>query len=101
MTPNKSQEGEVPISYVWLDKQGLRSSEGLEVQYTGRFTMEVRWGIRRKSLDVEGIARPHDFVASNFERWDNSAVPNDIAEQRRILAAFQAALALLNEGPTK
>jgi hypothetical protein len=86
---------------VWLNKQGLRSSEGLEIQYTGRFTMEVRWGNRRKSLEVEGLARPHDFVPGNFERWDNSAVANDISEQRRILAAFRAALAVLNEGPPK
>ena len=94
-------EEAAPISYVWLNKQGLRSSEGLELQYTGRFTMEVRWGNRRKTLEVEGIARPHEFVPRHFERWDNSAVPNDIAEQKRILAAFQAALAIVNEGPSK
>jgi len=94
-------EGVVPISYVWLTKQGLRSSEGLEVQYTGRFTLEVRWGNRRKSLDVEDLARPDDFVPGSFERWDNSAVANDLAEQKRILAAFQGALTILNEGPPK
>jgi|SRR5688572_5444301 hypothetical protein len=94
-------EGVAPISYVWLNKQGLRSSEGLEVQYTGRFTMEVRWGNRCKSLEVEGLARPDDFVPSAFERWDNSAVANDLVEQKRVLAAFQAALAILNEGPPK
>jgi hypothetical protein len=94
-------ESAAPISYLWLNKQGVRSSEGLEVQYTGRFTMEVRWGNRRKSLEVEGLSRPEDFAASNFERWDNSAVANDIDEQKRILAAFQAALTILNEGPAK
>jgi hypothetical protein len=91
----------VPISYVWLNKQGLRSSEGLEVQYTGRFTMEVRWGHRLKSLEVEGLARPDDFAPSTFERWDNSVVANDPAEQKRILTAFQAILTFLNEGPPK
>ncbi len=94
-------ESAAPISYVWLNKQGLRSSEGLEVQYTGRSTMEVRWGNRRKSLEVEDLARPNDFAAINFERWDNSTVANDLAEQKRILAAFQAALTVLNEGPPK
>jgi hypothetical protein len=94
-------EGVAPVSYVWLNKQGLRSSEGLELQYTGRFTMEVRWGNRRKSLEVEDVARPDDFAPSNFECWDNSAVANDLAEQKRILVAFQAALAILNEGPPK
>ena len=94
-------EGLAPISYVWLGKQGLRSSQGLEVQYTGRFTMEVRWGNRRKSLEVEGLARPDDFAPSNFEHWDNSAVASDLVEQKRVLAAFQAALAILNEGPPR
>ena len=90
-----------PISYTWLNKQGVRSSEGLELQYTGRFTMEVRWGHRRKTLEIEDMAHPHDFGPRHFERWDNSTVTNDVAEQKRILAAFQAALAVVNEGPSK
>jgi hypothetical protein len=90
-----------PVSYVWLNKQGLRSSEGLEVQYTGRFTIEVRWGSRTKCLEVEGLAQPHDFSPSTFERWDNSAIVNDLHAQKRIFAAFQSALALLNQGPAK
>ena len=84
-------------TYTWLGRQGVRSSDGLEVQYTGRHTMEVRWGNRRKTLEVEGVARPHHFDASHFERWDNSAVANDFEEQRRILTAFRKALEFMSD----
>jgi hypothetical protein len=68
----------------------------MEVQYTGRFTMEVRWGTRLKTLEIDGVALPHNFGPKHFERWDNSAVSNNIAEQQRILAAFRRALEFMS-----
>jgi hypothetical protein len=85
----------LPAPYVWIHKQGVRSSEGMEVQYTGRFTVEVCWGKRNKTLEVEGVARPQDFGPDTFEKWDNSAVSNDPAERQRILSMFRGALAFM------
>ena len=40
--------------FEWLNKQGVRSSEGFEFQFTGRFTAEYREGERVMELEVEG-----------------------------------------------
>jgi hypothetical protein len=90
----------VPVTtYTWLNNQGLRSSDGLDVQYTGRFSLEVRWGLRRRELDVEGVLRPEDVDTYHFEKWDNSSVPNDLAEQQRVLKAVRAALDYMQHNP--
>ena len=90
------------VSYTWLNKQGVRSSDGLEVQYTGRFDMEIRWGRRKTPIYVEGVAGPEDIDEAHFERWENSSVPNDSAERQRILEAVRAALDFMsrNQPPT-
>ena len=90
----------VPVTtYSWLNNQGLRSSDGLEVQYAGRFSLEVRWGLRKCVLDAEGVVRPEDVNAHHFEQWDNSSVPNDSTEQQRILKAVREALDYMQHNP--
>lgn len=42
------------VMFEWLSKQGVRSSEGFEFQFTGRFTAEYREGDRVMELEVEG-----------------------------------------------
>jgi len=84
------------MTFTWLNKQGVRSSEGFEVQRTSRFTVEYREGRRIKTIDVEpGIVagRPALAIKANcFERWDNSSIPNSPEEQARLLMNLRAAM---------
>jgi hypothetical protein len=77
----------------WLNKQGVKSSEGFEVQFTGRFTAEYREGLRYLVVDVEDGANGRiDFNAKQFEKWANSSTCNSQEEQERMLKNFMAAL---------
>jgi len=79
--------------FTWLNKQGVRSSEGFEVQFTGRFTAEYREGARYLVVDVEdGVNGLIDFNAKGFEKWANSSTRNSPEEQERMLKNFMAAL---------
>jgi hypothetical protein len=84
------------MTFTWLSKQGVRSSEGFEVQRTGRFSIEYREGRRIKVIDMEPVViagKPGVGIKANtFERWDNSSVPNSPAEQERLLNNFRAAM---------
>jgi hypothetical protein len=84
------------MTFTWLNKQGVRSSEGFEVQRTGRFTIEYREGRRIKVIDTEPViiaGKPGVGIKANtFERWDNSSVPNSQAEQVRLLKNLRAAM---------
>jgi hypothetical protein len=84
------------MTFTWLNKQGVRSSDGFEVQCTGRYTIEYREGMFRKVIDVEPIVvvgRSGVAISrSVFERWDNSSVRNSPAEQERLLRNFRDAM---------
>jgi hypothetical protein len=84
------------MTFTWLNKQGVRSSEGFEVQCTGRFTIEYREGRRIRIIDVEPVTvvgKPGIGIKANtFERWDHSFVPNSPGEQERLLSNFRAAM---------
>jgi hypothetical protein len=60
--------------FTWLNKQGVRSDRGLEVQFTGRFAAEYREGDKLVSLYVEsgenGGLPCIILDPSAFERWD-------------------------------
>jgi hypothetical protein len=80
--------------FSWINKQGVRSSDGFEVQFTGRFTVEYREGLRHLVVDVEGgSAGDISFSPRAFERWANDSVPNSKEEQARMLKNFLEALA--------
>jgi hypothetical protein len=82
--------------FTWLNKQGVRSNDGFEVQFTGRFTVEYRERGRVITAYVEdGIqGGPCLAIAENaFERWDGLSVTNSPAEQARIFGNFKAAVA--------
>jgi hypothetical protein len=82
------------VMFSWINKQGVRSSEGFEVQFTGRFTAEYREGLRHLVIDVEsGADGDISFSPRAFERWANDSVPNSKQEQARMLKNFLAALA--------
>jgi hypothetical protein len=84
------------MAFRWLNKQGVRSSDGFEVQFTSRFTVEYREGRRIKVLEVEPIVvagrQGVGIKRNSFERWDNSAVPNSPEEQARLLGNFRRAM---------
>jgi hypothetical protein len=82
--------------FIWLNKQGVRSDEGFEVQRTSRFDAEYREGGRLVRLDVEGscigglpciILDPESFA-----NWSDGT-PISNAEQERLFRNFEAAMA--------
>jgi hypothetical protein len=84
------------MTFTWLNKQGVRSSDGFEVQCTSRYTIEYREGMFRKVIDVEPIVVGGQsgvgISRGVFERWDNASVRNSEAEQERLLRNFRAAM---------
>lgn len=79
--------------FSWINKQGVRSDEGFEVQFTGRFTAEYREGARYLVVDVEGSGNGLiDFNSKAFEKWANSSMRNSAEDQARMLHNFMAAL---------
>ena len=81
-------------TYTWLNKRGVRSSDGFEVQFTGRTTLEVRLGHRRKVLVIGDLDHPGTIQVrpEAFESWDNSSVANDRTEQLRLHRLFESAM---------
>lgn len=63
------------MAFVWLNKQGVRSSEGFEVQFTGRFSAQYKEDGRTVSLQVEdGLTggKPSIIVnPASFAQWDD------------------------------
>ena len=82
--------------FTWLNKQGVRSSEGFEVQFTGRFTAEYREHGKVITLAVEsgfwGGGPSISVQANAFEHWDHWLPSNLPQEQERIKGNLRAAL---------
>ena len=79
--------------FSWINKQGVRSTEGFEVQCTGRFTIEYREGPRHLVVDIEsGGNSLIDFNSTVFEKWANSSMINSAGDQARMRKNFMAAL---------
>jgi hypothetical protein len=77
--------------FTWINKQGVRSTDGFEVQFTGRFTAEYREGERYLVVDVQGGANGMiDFDRKAFEKW--AKFRNSPEEQARMLKNFMTAL---------
>jgi len=59
--------------FTWLNKQGVRSDRGFEVQFTGRFDAEYREGGRIVELYVEsGLSGGEPCISVEpdaFARW--------------------------------
>ena len=82
--------------FSWLNKQGVRSTEGFDVQGTGRFTIEYRERGRVITVNVEPGIQGGPCVAIDenaFERWDGSSTLNPSGEQARLLKNFKEAMA--------
>lgn len=82
--------------FTYMNKQGVRSSEGFEVQRTGRFTSEYREGGRVITVHVEHGDQGTpclDIVREDaFARWDHSGEINSPEEQARLLQNFKKAM---------
>lgn len=61
--------------FTWLNKQGVKSDRGFEVQFTGRFDAEYREGGKIVKLYVEdGLTGGLQSILVDpgaFERWDD------------------------------
>lgn len=82
--------------FTWLNKQGVRSSEGFEVQSTGRFTIEYRESGRVLTIATEPGIQGGPCVSIRddaFACWDGSSLRNSPDEQARLLKNFKDAMA--------
>ena len=61
-------------AFTWLNKQGVRSTAGFEVQCIDRFTIEYREGAKKVSVPVEdGLNQGRAVVLIGpdaFSKWD-------------------------------
>ena len=61
--------------FIWLNKQGVKSDQGFEVQSIDRFTIEYTEKNKRISVSVErgyNAGRPCVIIENNvFEKWDD------------------------------
>lgn len=84
--------------FTWLNKQGVRSDQGFELQFTGRFSAEYREGKRLVTLDVEdGLngGLPCIIVDPDaFSHWDGDPAHARISEadQQRMIQNLREAL---------
>jgi hypothetical protein len=81
--------------FTWLNKQGVKSDKGFEVQRTGRFEAEYREGEKLVTLYVEsgenGGLPCIILDPSAFERWDGGEpIPAD--QQARMFQNFKEAM---------
>ena len=80
--------------FEWLNKQGVRSSDGFEFQFTGRFSAEYREGESVVDLDVADspIVSIHNDELLHWRRGSNLT-----AEARsRVLSNIKAALEFMD-----
>ncbi|MEO3689849.1 hypothetical protein [Roseateles paludis] len=79
--------------FTWINKQGVRSAAGFEVQSTGRFTIEYREGARRLVVDVEPSGNDAiGFDPACFNRWLNSAERISDSTKEQMIQNFLDAL---------
>jgi hypothetical protein len=76
--------------FEWLNKGGVRSSDGFEFQFTGRSTAQYREGEHIIELDVEGspIVSIHNDEPLRWGRGSNLSAE----AKNRVLANIKAAL---------
>ena len=84
--------------FTWLNKQGVRSDQGFEVQFTGRFDAQYREGGKVVTVGVEsGMNGGLPCIIldpSAFERWDGDRLGNRISpdQQAHMFDNFKQAM---------
>ena len=83
------------MSFTWLNKQGVRSDSGFELQRTARFAAEYREGGRVTKLYVEDTSNGITIYDGSLKvLWDGIADPFERKKERdRIIGNIRAALA--------
>jgi len=79
--------------FTWLNKQGVRSDRGFEVQRTGRFSAEYREGGKVVMLNVESGGGMLSIILNShaFARWsDGTVIPEE--KQAQMLQNFKDAM---------
>ena len=82
--------------FTWLNKQGVRSDAGFEVQSLDRFTIAYRENSRQISVYVEdgflaGMKPCVSIKPDAFAKWDSGvAIPTE--QQTQILQNFKEAM---------
>lgn len=93
--------------FTWLNKQGARSDQGFDVQFTGRFDAEYREGERIVRLYVEdGVSGGRDSIIVTpdaFASWsDGSSIPPEkqaeMFKNLRDALEFQGLLLVVSQG---
>lgn len=81
--------------FTWLNKQGVRSDQGFEFQFTGRFTAEYREGGRVADMYVESGGGIVTVYEGSLEKlWNDIAnTVEKKAERDRVITNVREALA--------
>ena len=83
------------MEFTWLNKQGVRSDQGFEVQFTGRFDAEYRERGKKVSLYVEdGLMGGLPAILIDptaFANWDDGEAISP-KKQSQLFRDFEAAL---------
>jgi hypothetical protein len=88
--------------FEWLNKQGVRSSEGFEVQCISRYEMEYREGNNVLTLegDIGKSGGKACFILdkSSIDYWDNDIMRRELPDEKKqkILENFISALNFQN-----
>lgn len=79
--------------FTWINKQGVRSDRGFEVQFTGRFSAEYRENGKIIEIYVEsGGGMPSIIIGTDaFARWNNG-IPLPEEQRVRVLQNFKEAM---------
>ncbi|OQX04956.1 MAG: hypothetical protein BWK73_34795 [Thiothrix lacustris] len=85
-----------------LNKQGVRSSEGFEVQWVSRYAIEYREGRNILTLkgDIGRAGARAGFILerSSINHWDNDIMKREFSDEKKqqILDNFKSALNFQN-----
>ena len=82
--------------FTWMGKQGVRSSDGFEVQSIDRFSIAYREGSHALTVYVEhgsyGGGASVSIERDAFAHWDNLRLTNSPEKQAQMRANFVAAM---------
>lgn len=79
--------------FTWIGKQGVRSSDGFEVQSIDRFSVAYREGSQVVTVYVEREGDGMMAITKDaFSRWDNLRMTNPPEKQAQMRENFVAAM---------
>lgn len=87
------------MCFTWLNKQGVSSDKGFQLQTIDRFTMEYSEGNKTITVSVEdgmlnGVTPCIIIWPDAFQKWDDSCggTPLSLDKQSQVLQNFKDAL---------